>query len=179
MSEPNTNTNNPSPAPAPEPTPEPEKIFTQADLDAIVGKRIAAAMKGVPGKDELKAFHAWKESQQTEQERWNTLTQERDTARTELTAAQAELEQYKREKFLLGKGVSAEDVDYYAYKIGKLVTDTSDFETAAEAYIKEHAPQKPEAPAGRMRVEFGAPLGGGNPPPMSLNERINNKLRGR
>lgn len=183
MSEPNTNTNNPSPAPAPEtppPAPEtpPEKTFNQAQVDAIVGRRVAAAMKGVPGKEELEAFRAWKESQQTEQERWNTLTQERDTARTELTAAQAELtaaqaelEQYKREKFLLGKGVSAEDADYYAFKIAKLVTDTVDFETAAEQFLKDNPP------AGTVRVDLSAPLGGGQPS-KTVNETMNSLIRG-
>jgi len=70
MSEPITNENNLTPAPAPEPAPE--KTFTQAELDSIVGKRIAKAMKGMPGEEELTAFRAWKERQQTEKERWDT-----------------------------------------------------------------------------------------------------------
>lgn len=176
MSEPITNETTQTPAQEPETTPE--KTFTQAEVDAIVGKRVAKATKGMPTEEELTAFKQWKESQQTEQERWNTLTQDRDTARTELTAAKEELEQYKREKFLLGKGVPGADVDYYAFKIGKLVTDTTDFEAAAEQYLKEHAPKEPEKPAGSVRVDFSAPLGGGKGPVMSLNEHINNKLRG-
>lgn len=167
----------PDPTPAPAPETPAEKTFTQAELDSIVGKRLAKAMKGMPGEEELTAFRAWKESQQTEKERWDTLTAERDTARTELTAAQAELEQYKREKFLLGKGVPAADVDYYAFKIGKLVTETTDFEAAAEQYLKEHAPQ-PEEPESRIRVNLGGPLTG-NTPPTSINDIINNRLRGR
>ena len=39
MSEP---INNPTPAPAPEPSPE--KTFTQAEVDAMIGKRLAKAM---------------------------------------------------------------------------------------------------------------------------------------
>lgn len=179
MAEPNTN-----PA-VQEPTPGAggEVTFTQAELDALVSKEkaraVAKATKGMPSEKELTAFRAWQESQQTEKERWDNLTKERDTVRTELTAAQAELEQYRREKFLLGKGVAAEDVDYYAFKIGKLVSDATDFETAAEAYLKGHAPKEPDPSAGRMRVQMTAPLGGGNPSPMSLNDRINNILRGR
>lgn len=90
MAEPNPN---PTPAPAPEPTPE--KTFTQAEVDTLIGKRLAKAMKGMPDEAELTAFRAWKENQQSEQDRVNTLTSERDTARTQLTAAQAEIEQYK------------------------------------------------------------------------------------
>lgn len=159
----------PTPAPAPEPAPE--KTFTQAELDTIVGKRIAKAMKGVPEKEELDAFYKWKESQQTEKEKWDTMTRERDESKAALTAAQAELEQYKREKFLLGKGVPAEDVDYYAFKIGKLVTDTVDFEKAAETYLKDNPP------AGTVHVDLSAPLGGGRPA-QNANETMNSLIRG-
>ncbi len=161
----------PTPAPAPAPEPAPEKTFTQAELDSIVGKRIAKAMKGMPGEEELTAFRAWKESQQTEKERWDTLTRERDESKTALTAAQAELEQYRREKFLLGKGVPADDVDYYAFKIGKLVTDATDFEKAAEQFLKDNPP------VGTVQVDLSAPLGGGKPSPSEI-EMMNSLIRG-
>ncbi len=154
-----------------------EKTFTQAELDSIVGKRLAKAMKGVPPEEELTAFRAWKENQQTEQQKQEARAKELADAKTALTAAEAELEQYRREKFLLGKGVPVDDVDYYAYKIGKLVTDAVDFETAAERYIKEHTPAPKESGPG-LRVDFTAPLSGGGHT-MTLNERINNRLRGR
>lgn len=165
-----------------EPTtaPEPEKTFTQAEMDAAIKNRLERERKKYPSEEELTAFRTWKEGQQTEKEKWENLTKERDTARSELTAAQSELEQYRRERYLISKGVPAEDVDYYAFKIGKLVTDTTDFETAAAAYLKDHAPKEPEQQAqDKIRVQLGVPLGGGNPPPMSLNDRINNRLRGR
>lgn len=180
MSEPANNPNpqpTPAPTPVPAPTPAPapaapaERTFTQAELDTIVGKRLAKAMKGMPAEEELTAFRAWKESQQTEKDRWDSLTKDRDTARTELSAAQAELEQYKREKLLLGKGVPADDVDYYAFKIGKLVTDTLDFEKAAEAYLKDNPP------AGTVHVDLSAPLGGGSLE-KNANEMMNSLIRG-
>lgn len=174
MSEPVKIENNQTTATAPE-APQ-ERTFTQAELDSILGKRLAKALKGMPGEEELTAFRAWKESQQSEQERWDTLTTERDTARTELTAAQAKIEQYEREKLLLSKGVPADDVDYYAFKIGKLMTDDTDFETAAAQYLRDHAPKPAEIPT--MRVEMGGPLSS-NGGPQSLNEIINSKLRGR
>lgn len=172
MSEQNTQQTTPANAQEAQSTAQPaEKTFTQAELDSIVGKRLAKAMKGMPAEEELTAFRAWKESQQTEKERWDTLTKERDTAQADLTAAQAELEQFKREKFLLNKGVPAEDVDYYAFKIGKLVTDTVDFEKAAEKFLEE------QKPSGSMRVDFGAPLGGGQGG-ATPNEQMNNLIRG-
>ena len=45
MSEP---INNPTPAPAPEPAPE--KTFTQAEVDTLIGKRLAKAMKACPAR---------------------------------------------------------------------------------------------------------------------------------
>lgn len=166
---------------ATEPTAEEqEKTFTQADVDTMIQKRLERERKKYPGEEELTAFRAWKESQQSQQEKWDALTKERDDTRTALTAAQTELEQYRREKWLLGKGVGPEDVDYYAFKIGKLVTDSTDFETAAAQYLKDHAPKsQPEMPGGGIRVDFGGPLGGGGGQALSMNEFINNKLRGR
>lgn len=106
MAEPNTNTN-----PANEPETTTEKTFTQAEVDTLIGKRLAKAMKGMPDEAELNAFRAWKGNQQNEQQQLNTLTSERDAARNQLSAAQAELEQYKREKLLLSNGVDQNDVD--------------------------------------------------------------------
>lgn len=168
MNEDNKNTQT-NPTPAPE-TP-PEKTFTQAEVDSAVGKAIARIKKGIPGEEELSAFRTWKESQQTEKERWDTLAKERDESKTALAAAQAELEQFRREKLLLGKGVPSEDVDYYAFKIGKQVTDTVDFEKAAEAYLKDNPP------AGTVTVDLSAPLGGGQPA-KNANETMNSLIRG-
>ena len=159
-----------NPTPAQEPAPAPEKTFTQAEVDTLIGKRLAKAMKGMPDETELTAFRAWKENQHTEQDRVNTLTSERDTARTQLTAAQAELEQYKREKLLLSKGVPANDVDYYAFKIGKLVTESKTFEQAAEDFFKENN-------TGKVHVDLGAPLGGGSLN-KTANEQMNALIRG-
>lgn len=161
---------NPNPTPAPAPEPTPEKTFTQAEVDTLIGRRLAKAMKGIPDEAELTAFRAWKENQQSEQDRVNTLTSERDTARTQLTAAQAEIEQYKREKLLLSKGVPANDVDYYAFKIGKLVTDSKTFEQATEDFFKENN-------AGKVHVDLGAPLGGGSLN-KTANEQMNALIRG-
>lgn len=170
MSEP---MNNPA---AQEPTPGAgsEVTFTQAEVDALVSEEkaraVAKATKGMPSEDELTAFRTWKDSQQTEQDKWNTLTNERDTARSQLSALQTELEQYKREKLLLSKGVSADDVDYYAFKIGKLVTDSVSFEQAAEQFLAERKP-------GTVRVDLSAPVGGSDKT-RTANERMNALIRG-
>ena len=66
MSEPNTN-QNPNQATPPEPSSA--KTFTQEEVDAMIGKRLAKAMKGIPSEEEITAYRTWKDSQQTEQER--------------------------------------------------------------------------------------------------------------
>lgn len=159
--------------PVTEPITPSEKTFTQTEVDAIVVKRLAKAMKGMPDEAELTAFRGWKENQQTEQERWNTLTTERDTARNELSSARAELEQMKREKILISKGVSTDDVDYYAYKIGKMVTDEKDFEQAATEFFAE----KEHNSTSTVKVSFGGGFGDGGVK-KSANDEMNALIRG-
>lgn len=164
MAEPNPNT------PVNEPAPAPEKTFTQAEVDTLIGKRLAKAMKGMPDEAELTAFRSWKESQQTEKDRWDNLTKERDSAKNQLTAAQTELEQLKREKILIGNGVPAEDVDYYSFKLGKLVTDEKTFEKVADEFFKENSP-------GKVRVDMTGRLSGSGAD-RTANEQMNALIRG-
>ncbi len=60
--------------------------------------------------------------------------------RQELESTQARVEQLERERFLLGKGVPEEDLDYYVFKIGRLVTEDRDFAEAAKSFLKERRP---------------------------------------
>ena len=128
MSEP---INNPTPAPAPEPAPE--KTFTQAEVDTLIGKRLAKAMKGMPSEEEMTAFRTWKEGQAGEKERWDKLTGERDTLAGRLTAAEAERDQLKRDLYLAQKGLTGEEAEFIAFKAGKMVNDKTTFEQAVDA----------------------------------------------
>lgn len=154
-----------------EPVTAPEKTFTQADVDKIVANRLSRAMKGMPNEEELKAYRTWQESQKTEQERWENLNKENEANKAALAQAQAEIEQNRREKFLIAKGVSSDDVDYYSFKIGKMVTDELTFEKAAEKFLSD------KKPSATMRVDFAAPVGSsavsGN-----ANETMNALIRG-
>ena len=157
------NTPNTEGSPAPENNGAPaEKTFTQAELDTIVARRLAKAQKGMPSDEELTEFRAWKNSQQTEQEKWNALQSERDTAKKDLSEALAKIEQYEHERYLLSKGVNAEDVDYYAFKVAKLVNENKTFEEAADEFIAARKPNAGQTENAR-RVDFGAPLNGGKP----------------
>lgn len=174
MTESNTTPQQGQESPPPEEAPA-EKLYTQAEFETESNARLAEFKKKMPSEETMKRFRAWEKSQQTEKERWDSLTRERDEATAALTAAQTEVEQYRRERALIAMGVPVEDVDYYAFKIGQNVTEALPFEKAAQQFLKDHPP-KPQTEGG-MVVNMTAPLTGGTPK-MSLNERVNQMLRG-
>lgn len=174
MSEPN---NNPAGQEA-TPAAGGEVTFTQAEVDALVSKEkakaVAKATKGMPTSEELAAFNAWKGSQQSEKEKLDALTKERDEASKNLAAALQKVEQYERERYLTGKGVPADDIDYYAFKIGQMVSDDKSFEQAAEEFLKaKNAKQQ-----NNVRVDMTAPLDRGAAAKSTTNDAMNAMIRG-
>lgn len=149
-----------------------EQSFTQADVDRIVTQRLARATKDMPNSEELAAFRSWKATQQTEADKLNDMTKERDTAKADLTKANAKIEQYERERFLTSKGVSTDDLDYYCFKIAQKVNETTTFEAAAEEFLKNKN-------AGKARVDMGGSLGGGSKKTQSTNDMMNALIRGK
>ena len=53
-----------------------EKTFTQSEVDNIVKERLAKAKKGIPSKEELTKYNEWKESQKTQQDKYDELVKE-------------------------------------------------------------------------------------------------------
>lgn len=147
---------------------EQEKTFTQAELDATVAARLARERKKYPADDELSAFRTWKDSQETEQTRWSKLTEEREETSKQLSATAAELEQARRELYVLKKGVKPDDADFYAFKAGKMVTDKIPFEQAVDELLKDKQ--------FGMTVSLTAPTGGGQGG-VSDKDRMNALLR--
>lgn len=165
MSEP---INNPTPNPASAPEPTPEKTFTQAEVDAMIGKRLAKAMKGMPSEEEFTAYRTWQAGQAGEKERWDKLTGERDTLAGKLTAAEAERDRLKRDLYLAQKGLSGEEAEFIAFKAGKMVSDKVTFEQAVD-----------ELTADRKKTTFDwtAPVGGGSTK-TGENDVMNALIRG-
>ena len=106
-----------------------EKLFTQADVDRIVGNRLARM------KQDLEATDAYR--------------RERDEARREL-------ENYKNNAFLKEKGVRADDVDYVSFKASQLIDDKMDFKQAVEKFLKDNPRFTGQ---GFRVVSTGAPTG--------------------
>lgn len=128
-----------------------ERTFTQTEVDNLINRRLRREREGMPTQDELAAFRKWQQGQQTEADKLENMTKERDSEHAARVAAEEKITQYEREKYLTGKGVEADDLDYYCFKIGQLVTDKVDFESAADKFFKDHKPRS-------VRMSTGASL---------------------
>lgn len=138
------------------------RTYTQEQLDAIIIREKQKATKGW--------FTA--EQMQAKDTSISALTTERDNARADLAKAQEQLDALKNEKLLSSKGVPADMLEFYAFKIGKLVTDKKTFEQAAEDYLKDNPP------AGSVRMSTGGGVENGGNPPKNTNDVMNALIRG-
>lgn len=143
------------------------KTFTQEEVDAIIGKRLAKAMKGVPSEEELTAYRTWKESQQTEQQRQAQREKEFDKSQSDLAAAQSELQQLKRDKYVLGKGLNGDEAEFIAFKAAKLVDDKTTFEQAVDKLTENRT---------KTTFDWSAPVGGRDDK-SSINDAMNSLIR--
>lgn len=132
-----------------------EKTFTQEELDSIISRRLSEEKRKYPTDEEMAGFRAWKDSQTTENEKLVNMTAERDTANQRLSEANAEVSRLKHERYLLGKGVSESDLEYYDFKISHAVTDTKSYEQAAEEFLKERPVNQ------SVKIDMSAGLTGG------------------
>ena len=96
------------------------KTFTQEEVDSIVKERLAKAKKGIPSKEELTEYNKWKESQKTQQDKYDELVKkdtEKDTTISNLT----------KENEVLRAGVNdIDEVEFIVYKVSKMEGDFSD-----------------------------------------------------
>ena len=89
----------------------------------------------------------------------------------DLENARLRVRQLERERWLLSQGVPEEDLDYYAFKIGSLVTSDKDFAAAAKDYLRDHRLR----PGG---ISTAAALGGRISKAPGVNETMNRLIRG-
>lgn len=132
--------------------PQQEAHFTQEEVDKIVSARIARERKSMPTDEELTRFRAWEKNQQEEvSKRVEAAEKALNDEKTAREAAEAKIVQFERERYLTGKGVSEDDLDYFTYKIGQSIGEGEDFNTAAERFFTEHKPSS-------LRMSTGASL---------------------
>ena len=97
--------------------------------------------------------------------------EEMEELRAELEKVRSQCAKLEHERFLLGRGVPEEDLDYYAFKIEQLEGAKENFAKAAKEYLKAH-------PLRRAAVSSGGELGaGGSRRPASSSELMNQLLR--
>ena len=133
------------------PTATPEKTHTQADVDRIVGERLARERAKYPGEDELKAFTEWKKSQQSEAEKIAEREKEYQTQIAKNTELQRELAVIKA-------GVKADDADYVIFRVGKM---EGDFDKNLKAFLAENKKYTEPETATVEGMKHKPPLSGG------------------
>lgn len=143
---------------------EQEKTYTQAEIDNIVESRLNRERKKFPSEDEMNAYRNWKGDRAAEQRRDAAYTK----AQADLEAATRELEQLKRDKYVLSKGLIGDEAEFIAFKALKLVDDKTTFEQAVDQLTEN-----------RQKVTFDwmAPAGGGSSEE-AVNAAMNNLIRG-
>lgn len=148
--------------------PPQEKTFTQADVDKLIQTRLERERKKYPSEEEITAYRTWKDGQQTEQERQAKQAKDLADSKAALTVSQAEVEQLRRDKYVLSKGLTGEDAEFIAFKAMKMVNDKTTFEQAVDALT-----------ANRKKATFDwtAPAGGGTKE-NTANQQMNALIRG-
>lgn len=147
---------------------EQEKTFTQADVDKMIQSRLDRERKKYPSEEEITAYRTWKDSQQTEQERQAERDKEFADNKSALTAAQAEVQQLKREKYVLSKGLTGEEAEFISFKAEKMVDDKTTFEQAVDKLTEN-----------RQKVKFDwTAQAGGSSEKSNTNAAMNSLIRG-
>ena len=146
-----------------------EQLEEIASARASKSERAALASffrgQGMTEEEVTEAITRFKSERAANQPDTAKLQKERDDALKEV-------QQMKNEKFLSGKGVKTEDLDFVMFKVSKLVNDKTTFEKAAEQYLKEN-PKYTGSGTYRVSTSSGSSSeGAGGSMNASINERI-------
>lgn len=105
-----------------------EKKYSQEEAQKMADAIVAKKLKGMPTKEELKAYNDWKESQKSAEQKNAEKEQEVAKTASELSEAKKELAVYKA-------GVNAEEADFVLFKVSKM---DGDFEDNLEQFLKDN-----------------------------------------
>ena len=105
------------------------KTFTQEEVNGIVKDRLAKAQKGIPSKEELAKYNEWKESQQSQQEKYDNLV--KNSSEKDHTISNLE-----KENAVLKAGITDQDeIEFICYKVGKM---DGDFKENLTQYLADN-----------------------------------------
>lgn len=142
-----------------------DEILADPTYKSEFDRRVTKALSTVQAKLDSEVT---RNSTMKSAEDYSALEAERDESRTALTAAQAELEQLKRERYVLSKGLSGDEADFIAFKAGKMVDDKTTFEQAVDALTADRK---------KTTFDWTAPVGGGSTK-TGENDVMNALIRG-
>ena len=160
-----------------EPAENNTRTFTQDEVSALCAREARQAERAILKQFGLSDKSGLADLVQKIQRASNTdtaltaVTGERDSYKTKYEAALSELTTLKNTNELAKYGVTdPEDAEYYAFKIGKMVSKDKDFAAAAAEYFQVH-------PFNTARVSVVTENRGGEHTG-TFSEMMNKKLRG-
>lgn len=121
--------------------------------------------QGMSEEEVTTAINDFKAKQAANRPNVSAIEKERDDAKKEL-------QQLKNTNFLRDKGVRSEDLDYVLFKAEQLMDDKTDFNKAAEKFLKDN----PRYTAGAYRVSMST-SNGDNGSSGNMNSSINDRIR--
>lgn len=105
------------------------KTFTQEEVNGIVKERLAKAQKGIPSKEELAKYNEWKESQKTQQDKYDDLV--KNSTEKDNTILNLE-----KENAVLKAGITDQDeIEFICFKVGKM---DGDFKENLAKYLADN-----------------------------------------
>ena len=104
------------------------EIDVKAEAQKIADAMVAKKMKGMPSKEELKAFKDWQESQKTAEQK----QAEKDA---EYQKTLNELNTLKQTNAVLSAGVNKDDADYVLFKVSKM---EGEFDENLAKFLKDN-----------------------------------------
>jgi hypothetical protein len=124
------------------------------------------AQQGMSKQEAEEAFKDYKAKKAASKPDVSALEKERDEAKTKLAALE-------NQNLLRGKKVREEDIDYVTFKVGQMVDDKTDFNAAADKFLKDNPRYREQT---GIRVSTGV-SGNGNADTRTSNEKINDALK--
>lgn len=105
-----------------------EKTFTQSEFTKALKDEVARKTKGMPTKEELKAFNEWKESQKTEAEKQSEIIKENESLKAQLREAE-------NKSVVANAGV---DSKFQRFVISEVSNQEGEFEDNLKSYLKDN-----------------------------------------
>lgn len=103
-------------------------VDLKAEAQKIADAMLAKKMKGMPSKEELKAFKEWQETQKSAE-------QKQAEKETEYQSVLSKNESLIQENQVLKAGVNTDDVDYVVFKVSKM---EGEFEENLTEFLKSN-----------------------------------------